>query len=208
MREMKFAGAGPAFTSFHQATGQEAPSRGKEKLAMKRLTGLVPITLFVLLGCSAAFGEGLVTLGLVDNNDNFLCDYLNFSYGTSLASGIDVQEACGIDDGTLIGVVTTLPAGFMFPVSGPIVMLADNAEDAVAGGYAGTQFILVTKTTASKTHYGWESLFNIYDSFYVVLYDYGYLTNDLPPSPLVGKEGEKAPRSATGLISRPAKVGK
>jgi hypothetical protein len=176
---------------------------------MKRLTGLVAITLFVLLGCSAAFGEGLVTLGLLDNNGNpAYCDYLNFSYGTSLASGIDVQEACGIDDGTLIGVVTTFPAGFMSPVSGPIVMLADSAEDALVEGYSFAQPIFVTKTTASKTRYGWEVFYNFYDSFDFVLFDYGYLTNDLPLARPAGKDGEKAPRSATALTSRQAKVGK
>ena len=91
---------------------------------MKSSTGLVVITL-LLLGCSAAFGEGLVTLGFLDSTGTFqFCDYENFSYGTSLAAGIDVQSACPFNDGSMIGVVATIPASSGYPVTGQLVVLA------------------------------------------------------------------------------------
>lgn len=172
---------------------------------MKRLTGFVVITLFVVLGCSAAFGEGLATFGLVDNTGTELyCNYLNFSYGTSLASGIDVNQLCGFADGTMLGVVTVFPAGLHPPVSGQVVMLGDSANDAYADTYTGTQPIVVTLTKASKTHYGWEVFYNFYDSFDFVLYNYGYLTKQLPALGPVTKGA--AAKSAVVNTSHPFKA--
>ncbi len=152
---------------------------------MKRLTGFVVITLFVVFGCSAAFGEGLATFGLLDSTQSFLyCDYFNFSYGTSLASGIDVEEGCGANDGTMIGVVTSISGPL--PVTGPIVMLGTSSEDAYFGFYTGYQGIVVSQTKASKSHFGWEVFYNFYDSYDFYLTSWGYLTNKLPllgPSP-------------------------
>ncbi len=64
---------------------------------MKRLTSLVVMTLF-MLGCSSVFAHALpsgpVQFGLVDAFGNAFCDYIEFSYGSTLASGIDVQSPC------------------------------------------------------------------------------------------------------------------
>ncbi len=144
---------------------------------MKRSTNLLVITL-LLLGCSAAFGEGLVTLGLKDHNGFQSCAYLNFSYGTSLASGIEVLQLCGVPDGTMIGVVT---AGTTAHLSGPVVMLADSIEDADCRCYSRDQFMWLTKTKASSTSFGWEEYYNAYDAFKAYLTDYGYLTKHLGP---------------------------
>ncbi len=62
----------------------------------------------------------------------------------------------------MIGVVTTIPGGVGLPVSGPIVMLADAGEDALFG-YAGYEVLIITKTRASLTKYGWETLFAFAD---------------------------------------------
>ncbi len=144
---------------------------------MKRSTSLLVIT-FLLLGCSAAFGEGLVTLGLMDHGGNQYCNYLNFSYGTSLASGINVQSYCPLPDGTMIGVVTN---GTTAHLSGPIVMLADSGGDASCNCYQQTQFIWLTKTKASSTSFGWVLYWNDLDAFKAHLADWGYLTKHLGP---------------------------
>ncbi len=144
---------------------------------MKRSTWLLVIT-FLLLGCSAAFGEGLVTLGLKDHTGAQYCNYLNFSYGTTLASGIDVLQLCGDNDGTMIGVVTN---GTTSHLSGPVIMLADSYADAIGDYYSAEQFMWLTKTKASSTSYGWELYYNAYDSFHEYLSGYGYLTKHLGP---------------------------
>ncbi len=146
---------------------------------MKRSIGLLVITLFVVFGCSAAFGEGLATLGLYSAvSDSQQCNYLNFSYGTSLASGINVQSYCPHPDGTMIGVTAN---GTTKHLSGPIVMLADSGGDADCYCYQKAQFIWLTKTKASSTSYGYELYYNSYDAFKAYLADYGYLTKHLGP---------------------------
>lgn len=143
---------------------------------MKRSISLLVIT-FLLLGCSTAFGDGLVTLGLKGRNGDQYCEYFNFSYGSSLASGIDVLQLCGgSPDGTMIGVVTN---GTTAHLSGPIVMLADSIDDAECNCYSEAQFMWLTKTKASSTSYGWELYYNTYDAFHEYLLDYGYLTKHL-----------------------------
>ncbi len=145
---------------------------------MKRSISLLVIT-FLLLGCSAAFGEGLVTLGLYSaQSDSQQCNYFNFSYGTSLASGINVQSYCPLPDGTMIGVTTN---GTTKHLSGPIVMLADSGGDADCNCYQKAQFIWLTKTKASNTSLGYELYYNEYDAFKAHLVDWGYLTKHLGP---------------------------
>jgi hypothetical protein len=144
---------------------------------MKSLTSLAVIT-FLLLGCSAAFGQGSVTLGLKDHGGSQYCNYLNFSYGTSLASGINVQSKCPLPDGTMIGVVTN---GTTAHLSGPIVMLADSGGDADCNCYQKAQFMWLTKTQASSTSVGWELYYNDYDDFKEHLVDWGHLTKHLGP---------------------------
>jgi hypothetical protein len=138
---------------------------------MKRSMGLAIFTLMVL-GCSAAFGQ--VQLGFLDSDGvTQYCDYEVFSYGTSLASGIDVGRPCNENDGTMIGVVDSGIGGY---VSGTVVVFADSAIDAMDGTYTGYQALLITQTKVSKNHYGWEYLYNDYDDFAIYLSSYGYLT--------------------------------
>ena len=176
--------AGSALTPIKPPTDQKTPLRGKEKLAMKRLTGLVVITLFVL-GCSAAFGQQPGNIfGYEDSSGSFLyCDYEDFSYGTALAAGIHNQSACGVPDGTFIGTVISVPPSAGLPVSGSVVALGDNSIDAFAGGYAGWQLEYLTKTHASNSHFGWEILLNDYNDYSVFLVNWGYLSNSVPLGP-------------------------
>ena len=170
---------------------------------MKRLTSLVVMTLF-MLGCSSVFAHALpsgpVQFGLVDAYGNAFCDYIEFSYGSTLASGIDVQSPClaGLADGSMLGVVTTIPGGSGLPVTGPIVMLADAGEDAF--GYAGYEVLIIAKTKASLTKYGWETLFAFADdgSFGIYIGDWGYLTkHNGPIGPLA--EGQSSTMRLTAL---------
>jgi hypothetical protein len=175
--------AGSALTPIKPPTDQKTPLRGKEKLAMKRLTGLVVITLFVL-GCSAAFGQQPGNqFGYEDSSQiGLYCDYEDFSYGTALAAGIHVlQPTCGYPDGTFIGVSVTFPGNIGSPVTGPVVALADNSIDGEFGGYFGYQLVYVTKTKASNAHFGWEIIFNDYDDYAAFLLNWGYLSKSLPP---------------------------
>ena len=145
---------------------------------MKRLSGFVVMTLLVL-GFSSAFvhaaPSGPLQFDLEDFLGNPFCDYVEFSYGSSLAAGIDVQSPClpGLPDGTLMGVVTTVPGSSGLPVTGSIVMLADGGADAF--GYSGIQPIVLLKTRASLTKYGWEELFNVADDPTIYFVGYGYL---------------------------------
>jgi hypothetical protein len=176
--------AGSALTPIKPPTDQKPPIRGKEKLAMKRLTGLVVITLFVL-GCSVAFGQQPGNqFGYMDSSGSFLyCDYEDFSYGTALAAGIHVQQpTCGaFADGTFIGTVVSVPPSVGVPVTGPLVALADNSVDAEFGFYFGWQLEYLTKTKASNAHFGWEILLNDYQDYAVFLINWGYLSKALPP---------------------------
>lgn len=144
---------------------------------MKRSISLVVITLLVL-GCSAAFGEGLVTLGLKGHDGTQYCAYFNFSYGTSLASGIDVRQLCGSPDGTMIGVTTNATTPHL---NGKVVFLADSIVDALCNCYNQQLFVWLTKTKASSTNFGWEVYYNNYDEFHEYLSDWGYLTKHLGP---------------------------
>ena len=144
---------------------------------MKRLTSLVVMTLLVL-GFSSAFvhaaPSGPVQFDLQDFLGDPFCDYLEFSYGSSLAAGIDRQTPCAVPfDGTLMGVVTTVPGSSGFPVTGSIVMLADGGSDVF--GYSGIQPIVLVKTRASLTKYGWEEFYNVADDPTIYFVNYGYL---------------------------------
>ncbi|MFZ3264906.1 MAG: hypothetical protein WA172_12970 [Terriglobales bacterium] len=168
---------------------------------MKRLAGFVVMTLLVL-GCSSVFvhaaPSGPVQFGLMDSSGTVFCDYIEFSYGSTLASGIDVQSVClpGLADGTMLGVVTTIPGGSGLPVTGPIVMLADAGEDAF--GYAGYEVLIVAKTKASLTKFGWETLFVLADDPVIYLGDWGYLTkHNGPIGPLA--EGQSSTMRITAL---------
>ena len=167
---------------------------------MKRLTGFVVMTLFVL-GCSSVFVHALpsgpVQFGLVDQYGLVFCDYLEFSYGTALASGIDVNEPCGLPDGSMLGVTVTVPAGPGLPVTGPVVVVGDSAADVF--GYTGDQIMLILKTKASNTKYGWVELFNTYDTYILYIADWGYLTKHNGPVGPVAEGASMKSLASTAL---------
>jgi hypothetical protein len=154
---------------------------------MKRLTGLVVITLFVVLGCSAALAQG-VTLGYMDNTNSFLyCNYEDFGAGVPLAAGIDHLEACfAPDNSTLIGFQANIPAAAGSYVKGQVYWLADNIVDVEVGGFYGIQAVQVTLAKASNNHFGWEVYENGYDQYLTYLANWGYLSNKTPGSPFIG----------------------
>lgn len=152
---------------------------------MKRLTGLVVISL-LLLGCSAAFGQGGVVLGfLATDGVTQYCDYEAFlNSPVPFAAGIHSLRFCDLPyDGTLVGFKGVLSASTGLPVTGnEIYMLADNSVDAACDCYSGDQLMLVTRVNAaSRTpKFGWEIFENTYDSFNEYLLNWGYLTNNIP----------------------------
>src|ERR1017187_3346905 len=82
-----------------QSTHQEDPNRGKEQLAMKRLTVFAVITFFLLV-CGSAFGQ--TDLGFLSSDMSILyCDYESLEFGGFLAAGIHVNTACGAPDGSM-----------------------------------------------------------------------------------------------------------
>src|ERR1019366_7670156 len=195
MRMDEILQAGSALTPITR-NRPENPLRGKEKLAMKRLTGLVVITLFVL-GCSVAFGQQPGNqFGYEDaGRTGLYCDYEDFSYGTALAAGIHVQKpTCGVfADGTFIGTVISVPPSTGLPVTGTVVALADNSLDAELDFYLGWQLEYLTKTKASNSHFGWEFLLN-----------WGYLSKSLPPGAYgpVGQAKSLGPSYQAALTQR------
>jgi hypothetical protein len=144
---------------------------------MRLSTGLVVITL-LLLGCGTMFGES-VELGFLSSDMSFqYCDVESFiTYPGGLATGIDSQAGCGEIDGILIGAKVTFPPSFL-PLAGTFYALADSNIDAGCDCFTGDQGLLITGTKAYNIHaphFGWEYLYNTYDSFYTYLNDWGYL---------------------------------
>lgn len=174
-------------------TAASTPKWEKEKSAMKRLTGFAVVTLFVL-ACSStllhATPSGPIRFSFLDSDGvDYYCDQELFSYGTTLAAGIDeLQKGCGLPNGTLIGVVATVPASSGLPVTGSIIMFAGSTGDAVYGTYAGYQPLLITKTKASSTKFGWETLYVFEDDFTVYFNSYGYLVNEPSPGALANAQ--------------------
>jgi hypothetical protein len=148
---------------------------------MKRGKGFV-LTILILLGCGAAFGQ--VKLGFLSDDMSFqYCDFEEFViYSGGFAAGIDAQGDCNAQDAILIGVKDMFPPSNL-PVTGTVYVLADSAIDAGCDCFTGDQAILITQTKAYNIHaphFGWEVLFNLYDSYYAYLNNWGYLTNTLP----------------------------
>ena len=157
---------------------------------MKRLTGLVVMSLFVL-GCSSAFGQGGIVLGFLANDGvSQYCDYEAFlNSPVPYAAGVHFLKACDIPyDGTLIGFKGNIPASTGLPVTGgEIYLLADNSIDADCDCYTGDQAMLVTRVNAvipRAPKFGWEYFLNTYDAFNEYLGNYGYLTNNIPTGPV------------------------
>jgi hypothetical protein len=139
--------------------------------------GLTLITLLVL-GCSAAFAQ-TYTFGFGDT-----CDSETFTVSGPFAAGTHVLTPCGKPvNGVLVGFKTNLPvdAG---PVTGAVVIFADNTFDAEYEAYTGCQFDLVTKTKAAAKHnpkYGWVFYYSCSGGQDYVG-NYGYLTAMLDAS--------------------------
>jgi len=152
---------------------------------MKRLTGLVVMSLLVL-GCSAAFGQGGVVLGFLSSDGTTqYCDYEAFlNSPPPYAAGIHVLRVCDDPyDGTLIGFKGNIPASTKLPVTGgELYLMADSAIDADCDCYTGDQAMLVSRVNAaSRTpKFGWEYFVNTYDAFNEYLVNWGYLTNNIP----------------------------
>jgi len=167
-----------------QSTHQEDPNRGKEQLAMKRLTGFAVITL-VLLACSSAFAQ--TDLGFLSNDMSVLyCDYESVIFGGFLAAGIHENAACGAPDGSMLGFKDSLVASNL-PLTGTVYAFGDSDIDAQCDCFSGDQLLTITQTKAYNIHaphIGWEVLFNTYEAFYAYLDNWGYLTNQLPLGPV------------------------
>lgn len=152
---------------------------------MTRATWLVLTVVFVL-GCSAAFAQKNVTLGLLASDGAFLyCDYYNFDISPPYAAGIHVNPNCGDSpDATLVGFRgSVLPVAHLPVTGGQTYLLADNLDDAICNCFTGTQTILVTATTPmnpKNPKFGWEYVYNNYESFAPYLNNWGYLTTTLP----------------------------
>ncbi len=145
---------------------------------MKRATCLA-VTVLLVLGCSAAFAQ--VTLGLLSSDGvTQYCDYETFAISAPYAAGIHVASLCGFSDGALVGFRgSVLPVANLPVTGGQTYLLADSIIDSACNCFSGEQGILVTAATAvnpRKPKFGWEFLFNVYESFDSYLGSWGYLT--------------------------------
>ena len=135
-----------------------------------KLRHMVVISLLVLC-YGAAFGQ---TYSLSFGSG--ACEYETFTVTGSVAAGTDFLTACGSSfNGVLVGFATNLPAGSGVPVTGKVVIFADNNLDASASSYTGCQIILVTRTKPSAKRYGWADYLSCGDGVSHLLH-FGYLT--------------------------------
>jgi hypothetical protein len=173
---------------------------------MRYFTTLVVITL-VLLGATSAFAVPPTQLGLLSSDmSEQYCDFLEFKLDGFLASGYDNNSACDTPDGSMIGVQASFPPSDL-PVTGQVYVFGDSSEDALYDYFTGDQLLLVIKTVPYNIHaphFGWEFLFNTYDSFYAYLGNYGYLTANLPAVDKLGakSKGTAKPNAAYSNLSR------
>jgi hypothetical protein len=172
---------------------------------MKRLTGLVVITLF-LLACSSAFGQD--NLGFLSSDMSYqYCNYEQLEFiGGALAVGIDNNSACFSPDGQMLGFKVTLPPSNL-PVTGTVYAMADSEFDAYCECWSGDQELFITGTqpyNIHAPHFGWELLFNTYDAFYAYLDNWGYLTSTLP---LVAAKDDAKSKSQVRAVFQPLTYG-
>ncbi len=158
-----------------------------------KLKSLAAITLLVL-GCSAAFAQGSVTLGFASPGDLFLsCDYEQLQWGGDhnlYATGKDILTACdGANNAyaTMACVKAPTGVGGPVPVDSPAYACADNLIDAFGAYYTGEQWLLITQTKPSTRihHWGWVGYLGFYG--YEFLDNYGYLTASYPGHTPKGK---------------------
>jgi hypothetical protein len=156
-----------------------------------KLKSLAVITL-LLLGCSAAFGQKTYNLGFLSYDEKTqYCDYEQITVTPPNASGTHntVTDNCGVDpeNGVMVGVQANIASGSA-PVSGAVVILADNEGDAFisgGGGFAcGCVFLYVTKLQPATEQqlkdggpFGWAFYYTFGGEG--VLGNYGFLTKQL-----------------------------
>ena len=165
----------------------------QEEIPLK-LKSLAVITLFVL-GCSAAFAQsGSFALGFLSyDKSTQYCDYEIVAYSIPFTAGIhNLTTGCGDEfDGVMVGLRGLTIAPDTQPVAGTVFNLADNVEDAGAGGFTGCQIEWVTKKVANAHQFGWEFDFTCAPGF-DYLGNYGYLTTQLGPDKNTGANASKS----------------
>ena len=142
-----------------------------------KLKSLAVIT-FLILCCGAAFGQ---TYSFAFGQNS--CEYETFTVAGSVAAGTDFLTGCGNStDGVMVGFAVDLPANSGLPVTGKVVVFADNNLDAYSASYSDCQIILVTRTKASSKRYGWVDYASCGDGVSYFLH-YGYLSPYSPSQP-------------------------
>jgi hypothetical protein len=144
-----------------------------------KLKSLAVITLLVL-GCSAAFAQGSVTLGFSSTNGQLACNYevLKWSGPDNLyLTGVDNYSYC---DEPNVG-ISGFKVGPGAPVSpsNPAYEYVEAIYDSFTGQYTGYLWTVLTATKPSKLlhHYGYIG----FDG-YEFLGNYGYLSAAYPGS--------------------------
>jgi hypothetical protein len=147
-----------------------------------KLKSLAVITLLVL-GCSAAFAQGSVTLGFSSTNGQLACNYevLKWSGPDNLyLTGVDNYSYC---DEPNVG-ISGFKVGPGAPVSpsNPAYEYVEAIYDSFTGQYTGYLWTVLTATKPSKLlqHYGWYGYIG-FDG-YEFLGNYGYLSAAYPGS--------------------------
>ena len=157
---------------------------------------LAVVTLLVL-GCSAAFAQTTYTFGFSDSSGNPSCDFVTFTVAAPYAVGTHnyTQFCGGSADGVLVGFTGNLSAKTGGPVTGAVVMLADNSSDASEGLYSGCQLEFVTRTKASSKRLGW-AWYATCGGNEEFLLAWGYLSNQ------IGAPGAKPALDVRAFASR------
>lgn len=154
---------------------------------------LAVITLLVLVS-SAAFAQKTYSLGFLSYDQKTVyCDYEVLTVTPPNVLGIHntVTNNCNVDpeNGVMVGIEATIATAANTPVTGPVLILADNEGDAFisgGGGFAcGCTFLYVTKTTAATPAqlkagrpFGW-AFYYAFDYSEEYLGNYGFLTKQL-----------------------------
>jgi hypothetical protein len=168
---MHCARVGVTFKNFDHHFQEENPLK---------LKSLAVIT-FLVLGCSAAFGQSF-SLGFLGFNGTQYCDYEVVNVSAPYAAGThNLTTVCGQPvDAVMVGFKAYIPLTSGATVVGNVVEMADNTFDASYNAYTGCQIDWVTKTQPSKLlfHYGWAFYFSCSGGT-DYLGNYGYLTTML-----------------------------
>jgi len=156
-----------------------------------KLKSLAVIT-FLLLGCTAAFGQKHYSLGFESYDKTIqYCDYEVLTVTPPFAAGVHNLAGCvpgNEGNGIMVGVATTnLTAASGSQVTGKAYAFADNSvEVGYNGGFAcGCAVLYITKLKASSsaelragTPFGWELYYSLYPGE-EYLGTYGFLTKQL-----------------------------